>query len=139
MDRAWWEIHQTEVSAKFVGERLSSNPVQGLAGVKRVPQEKVKSYGNSGAACISFAASCGARRIFMLGYDCQHTGGKTHWHGDHPRGCVGNAGSVGKWPARFKTLSNDLRKFGVDVVNCSRVTALDCFARKPLEDCLHEC
>lgn len=135
MDRAWWQAHQAEVARAFVGERVSSNPVGGLAGVKRVPQEKVKPYGNSGAACISFAVWCGAHRVLLLGFDCQHTGGKTHWHGSHPKG-MGDAGSVNKWPAKFRQMATDLKRTGVEIINCSRATALDAFPRAALEDCL---
>lgn len=69
----------------------------------------------------------------MIGYDCQKTGGKAHWHGDHPKP-LGNAGAVDKWPAQFKDMLRYLR--GVSVINCSRETALSCFPRATLEEFL---
>lgn len=71
----------------------------------------------------------------MLGYDCQRTGGKVHWHGDHPKG-LGNAGSMPKWPQQFAKLKAAMA--GVEIINCSRETALTCFTRGDLETCLAE-
>lgn len=90
-------------------------------------------HGNSGCGAISLACFAGARRVLMLGYDCQKTGGKTHWHGDHPKG-LGNAGSVHKWPAQFASLKAKMS--GVEIINCSRETALTVFPRASLEQTL---
>jgi hypothetical protein len=68
----------------------------------------------------------------LLGLDCQYTGGKRHWHGDHPPG-LGNAKSLKKWPTGFKRLASHCKGQGVEVINASRETALDCFERQPLE------
>ena len=92
-----------------------------------------KAFGNSGAGAIAMAAKAGATRVILLGYDCQRTGGKAHWHGDHPP-MLGNAGSMPKWPDQFKRLAASIE--GVEVINCSRETALRAFVRMPLEDAL---
>nr|WP_288093342.1 hypothetical protein [Thauera sp.] len=93
---------------------------------------RIKHYNNSGAAAISLAAERGAQRILLLGYDCQRTNGQAHWHGDHPRG-LGNAGSMDKWAGSFAELAENMRKRGVEVINCSRATALTVFPRSDLE------
>lgn len=70
----------------------------------------------------------------MLGYDCKHAAdGKRHWHGDHPKG-LGNAGSVGKWPAQFRDVAQRLH--GVEIVNATRDTALTIWPQVPLEEAL---
>lgn len=132
MDRAWWRVHLDEVRHAFRGVLWS--PLAGIAGVKKV------NFGgsvppNSGAGAIGLAARLGARRIVLLGYDAQFTDGRAHWHGDHPAG-LGNAGSVGQWPKQFRDLARTL--IGVEVVNASRRTALECFPRVSLEDALQE-
>ena len=124
MDRVWWNAYGKEASS-FEG--MKCTPVTGIAGTKRVNTMGAK---NSGAGAITLAVMFGARRIILLGYDCQHTGGKAHWHSDHPKG-LGNAGSVDKWPAQFREIA---QKFStVDIVNCTRQTALTCFKRTDLE------
>lgn len=90
-------------------------------------------FGNSGAGAISLAAHAGAARVLLLGYDCQRSEGRTHWHGDHPQG-LGNAGSLHKWPAQFANLRRAIP--AVEVFNCSRATALTVFPLAELEDML---
>lgn len=89
--------------------------------------------GNSGAASMMLAYYAGARRIIMLGYDCQHTGGAKHWHGDHPPK-LGNANRPEMWAKGFAKVAHDLA--GVEIINASRVTALDMFQRMTLEEAL---
>lgn len=134
MDRQWWEMHKDEVALTFRGERVSSNPVPSKYQVRRMPPSELKAFGNSGAACVSLAVLSGAERVVMLGYDCQKTEGKAHWHGDHPKG-LGNAGSINKWPAKFRELAAHINGRAV-VINASRATALDMFPRQSLEECL---
>lgn len=133
MDRQWWDVHLAEVNEKFKGQRYSNNPLSTKYNVIKLPNSSFRAYGNSGAAAISLAATSGAKRIIMLGYDCQKTDGKAHWHGDHPKQ-LGNAGMIARWPAKFAELRRDLRS--VEIVNCSRATALDMFERMDLEDAL---
>ena len=133
MDEVWWRFHRREVADCFRGELFSHGH---RPGVVRVRHPYLGAQGqNSGAGAIAVAHRFGARRAYLLGYDCQHTGGRTHWHGDHAKGSgVGNAGSVDSWPAQFK----DLLRFvpGLEIINCSRATALSVFPRASLEDVL---
>jgi hypothetical protein len=133
MDRGWWMQYHAEVSKSFAGERCSLARMVSRFGVTHI--ERVKHYNNSGAAAMALAAARGAETIVMLGYDCQHTGGKAHWHGNHPKG-LGNAGSVNKWAQGFAELATDLKKKGVTAINASRATALECFDRTDLETAL---
>jgi hypothetical protein len=88
---------------------------------------------NSGQRAIQFAIEKGAKRVILLGYDCQLTGGKTHHHGDHVEGLQNpNAQKMVKWSLQFSLINTR----GTEVINCSRETSLDCFPRKPLEECL---
>jgi hypothetical protein len=128
MDRNWWMKYLPQVKEEFQGIRCS--PLTGIAGVKHI---KFKHYQNSGVGAISLACHWGAKRIILLGYDCQKTGGKSHWHGNHPPG-LGNAGSIGTWPGMFAKLKRDLA--GVEIINCTRETALTMFERRPLEEVL---
>lgn len=128
MDRAWWEKYIREVRRSFKGLRYTA-----VGSCYDVAMSSVHHYKNSGAAAINLAASFGAKKIILLGYDCQHTGGKAHWHSDHPKG-LANAGKVATWPAQFNKLAQAL--VGVEVVNCSRQTALTCWPREELENIL---
>lgn len=87
---------------------------------------------NSGYAAINLAAAAGAKRILLLGMDM--TGG--HWHGPHKT--LGNPtpGQFEKWRRRMDRLAVWLMEAGIEVINCSPVSAIECFKRRPLSECL---
>jgi acetyl-CoA acetyltransferase len=88
--------------------------------------------GNSGYQAINLAYMLGAARIVLLGFDMQATGGKTHWHGDHPAG-LGNPSDFSGMIKAFDALAEDLKMMGVKVINSTTTTALRCFERMPLD------
>lgn len=86
---------------------------------------------NSGYQAINLAVHLGARRIILLGYDMMISrDGLSHWFGDHPDKSVSPYLQMRE---AFTTLRAPLSDLGVDVVNCSRWTALDVFPRAPLQ------
>lgn len=91
---------------------------------------------NSGYQAIGLAYTWGAARVILLGYDCQFSGGKRHWFGDHPRG-LNNATGIECWKRAFPKLAKDAEHVGLAIVNASRQTALTCFPRMSIEDALH--
>ena len=125
MDLAWWRRYLNDVRVEFHGVLVSSH-----ARIGEVRKVQFAHRENSGAGAIALAARLGAKRIILLGYDCQKTDGKAHWHGDHPAG-LGNAGGVSDWPAQFGKVAADLA--GIEIINCSRSTALRCWRRDSLE------
>jgi sugar phosphate isomerase/epimerase len=135
MDRAWWEKYAADVEARFKGERCGRGGHCRKYGITHL--DKMQHFNNSGAAAVSLAIYRGAKTVIMLGYDCQHTNGKAHWHGDHPKG-LGNAGSYRRWAESFLQLARHAAKEGVRVINCSRTTALTCFERGDLETMLRD-
>lgn len=87
---------------------------------------------NSGYQAINLAYHFGVSRIILLGYDMQHTEGKRHWFGDHPKSLT-NADGIHNWVKGFSLLAKDLEREGVEVINCSPTTALTCFKRAEIE------
>lgn len=95
----------------------------------------IKTGCNGGYQAINLAVHFGCRRIILIGYDMQHTGGKSHWHGDHPQG-LNNAQRVESWIPFYDDLAVELKKIGVEVINCTIETALKCFPRADLREAL---
>lgn len=88
---------------------------------------------NSGFQAVGLAYMFGARRIVLLGYDMQRTAGRSHWHADHEFP-LARLGKLDQWAAAMTPLAVGLVRAGVEVINCSRETALTCFPRANIED-----
>jgi hypothetical protein len=91
--------------------------------------------GNSGFQALNIAVLSGAKRIILLGFDMQPSrSGAMHWHQDHAR--IGNPqrNSFNRWLRAFHEAAPQLTKLGVEVLNCTRDTALDVFPRARVED-----
>jgi hypothetical protein len=131
MDRKWWELYYPETMC-FQGRKFTTAT---LPQSMDVTKASIPNYRNSGANCVSLAASEGATDVVLLGFDCSHDGSKTHWHGSHPFG-LSDAKTVRLWPLIFDRLAKDMKRRGVKVVNCSRRTALSCFERVDLREAL---
>lgn len=130
MDWHWWREYGVAVSREgFRGERFSC--AARAAGCVRFQQAGVRF---SGEGALLLAVSRGAARVVLLGYDCQKIKGRrAHHHGDHPK-TLGNAGKAHLWAGYLAETAKRLE--GVEVVNCTRETALAAFRRAPLEEVL---
>jgi hypothetical protein len=91
---------------------------------------------NSGHQAVALAYFFGCTRILLLGYDMQRSNGRVHWHADHPRSKMGNGGRFHQWQKDMATVGKDLKAAGVEVINCSRKTALDCYPRATIQEAL---
>lgn len=149
-DHTWYDVHSRFLDWLPKDKRFTTSSEAHKWGATQLRRQKGHGIGgpyveggSSGHKAISAAYSYfGATRIVLLGYDCQFTGGLRHHHGDHPERLNGKAGCANPqqtdtWAAHHLTLAEDARKKGVEIVNCSRATALECYERKPLLDALH--
>lgn len=136
-DGSWWREYRHQVDAVFAGDRVTCSSAGRVMGAAEslLYQPWFAPFQNSGASAIALAVLTGPARIVLLGYDCQKTGGKSHWHGDHPS-TLSNALSMSHWPRAFRNVSRFAKEHGVKVINCTRQTALECFPCQPLETLL---
>lgn len=125
-DLKWWKHYDARIRETFKGDCVTGGCKWNGAELHPVPL-----YQNGGCGAISLAIHRGARRVILLAYDAQKTGGQVHHHGNHPKG-LGNAGSMSTWPKLFRKLAMTLGK-RAEIVNASRETALDMFPRIDLE------
>ena len=87
---------------------------------------------NSGYQALNLAYLFGAKRIVLLGYDMQKgPNGEMHWHKEHP---MRTPALYRQFMDRFATLEQPLKERGVEVINCTRSTALKVFPCQPLEE-----
>jgi hypothetical protein len=137
-DAAWWQ--QTPGAMAFAGLKVTMEDVRGVHRIGRAgtvgytdDTAVLHTYSNSGAQAIQVAAKAGARRILLLGMDMQ--GG--HWHGEHPKPLRNTEPELyAIWRGRFPVLAEALAARGVEVLNCSPDSALECWPKVSLEDAL---
>lgn len=87
---------------------------------------------NSGYQAINLAYLLGATRILLLGYDMGATG-NGHFFGKHPQN-LRQCSDYGKFRAPFRTINP--ADYGLEIINCTRETALDAFPCMNLEAAL---
>ncbi len=143
-DAKWWKWHSVVLDcagAKYSiesRETVTWPDVQtlrntGWTGLELVPTG-LRAGHNSGYQAINLAVHLGAKRILLLGYDMTlGTAGESHWFGEHPDGLIS---PYPQMRAAFDTLVEPLTALGVEVLNCSRRTALTAFPCVALEDAL---
>jgi hypothetical protein len=128
LDHSAWVAHR----ARYPDVQRLRNT--GNYGLDRDPT-CIRNGRNSGYAALNLAFHYGAKRIILLGYDMMAHSGKTHFFGDHPNK---QRSPYGMFQQAFPQIVKPLGKEGVEVINCSRVTALTCFPRMELSEALPE-
>lgn len=134
-DSRWLRLYSREAKDGFHGRIWTTSTLGTNFGVTCARASGMRVFANSGTCAISLAIHQGATRIYLLGMDCQRTGGRTHWHADHPQPLT-NAATLESWPADFDKCAQYAKGKRIEVLNCSRSTALRCFQRVDLEDAL---
>lgn len=145
-DRKWWLVYgecikegpELWTSNREVAKVLGLHHVRGeMGGGMPYGKDSIKLGRNSGFQAVQLALFFGAARVVLTGYDMQRTHGLSHWHGDHKSALLGNpvASKFRYWHADFAAMPDDVR---ARVTNATRQTALTCFTRADLHDCLVE-
>lgn len=141
-DLAWWKKERPV----FHGLKVSQDAIGG--DVKHVPSvdEKGLSFDpmvihqgcNSAFQALNLLVLMGVSRVLLLGCDMKlGARGAVHWHGDHPPGLNNpTEQNFSNWRAAFDGAVPDLKRLGVDVINCTPGSALTCFPSAELGDVL---
>lgn len=85
-------------------------------------------------AITAMGGAAAEGKILLLGYDMKYQGEKSHWHGGHPEK-VGEDMYKVTYLKYFRELPRHLPK-GVEIINCSNDSRIDCFRRIPVEEAL---
>jgi len=155
-DSHWWKYHIADVARDFEGKCWSCEPsgdtnwktkndvpdpaAWGIEILRHalepgLSRDKtlVHGGGNSGYQAINLAYHLGARCIILLGFDMQSHSGKTHWFGDHPKIFKADT-NYSRFLDAFRTIQPD--QYGLQIINCSRKTALQAFTVCNLDELL---
>ena len=142
-DAEWWDAHHEGIE-NLAGEKWTINKAAAekykLNFIPGLPAKKfsnspgyIATGGNSGFQALNLAVLHGAQRVILLGYDMQLApDGKRHFFGNHPGGMNRNS-RYQDWIKNFRRAKPYIK---IEVINCTRETALDCFPKTKLKDAL---
>lgn len=146
-DDRWWDAYEHEWK-EFEGEGWTSSLLATrthkinhilLDSKKPLSNIGVSPGGCSGYHAINLAYLFKANPVYLLGFDCKPNGESNHWHQEHnnlyPFLSNPNAGLYKIWNKNIPAMHKALKGKGVDLINCSRDTALT-IPRMNLEDAL---
>lgn len=143
-DPEWWDYH-IPLLGEFKGEKWTqcefSAPKHNLNHVMgywrhgpSLDRNHIHYGMNSGFQCVNLVFLMGAKRIILLGFDMQMTGGKRHWFGNHP-GALDRNSQYEKWARYMDNAALKYARAGCEILNASRETALKEYRRVSLADC----
>lgn len=145
-DRRWWHWQVRDHRPALLGFKGLKFSLQqtivpdvvtlkntGVTGLELDPSG-LKTGRNSGYQAINLAVHLGATRILLLGYDMSPgPRGVSHYFGEHPDG---QKPPFTVFRRYFRSISAPLKAAGVEVLNCSRRSALTCFPKVTLDRAL---
>jgi hypothetical protein len=124
-DGRWWAHHKEAMN--FKGLKFTAAPdFRPVNGVERFPAD---SHTNSGLLGIKVAVHMGATQVLLLGFDLRGS----HYFGKHPEPLKNTTAQ------RFESFKKQFagyRPKGVEIINCTSGSALDCYPKRDLADCL---
>ncbi len=148
-DHHWWVAHKGVV--EFEGQRIAFNPRtleqwRGLSFLKVEIAKQKREFlfdnvgtigwgGNSGFHAINLAAQFGAKKIILCGFDFTIENGR-HFFGDHPYKGGPSAPNCKQWARIIDDGAYALEDRGIEVINCSPISALQAFPKMRFEDAL---
>lgn len=144
-DRSWWDGphgRSSEVCRKFDtvcrnfgGIVTLENDIPGIKRLRNTGPTGLETdpaglrHGsNSGYQCINLAYHLGVRRIVLLGFDMRCVDGSTHFnHRPEQQSVHGFERTLAVMLAKFETLVDPLKEAGVEVINATEGSRLECW------------
>jgi hypothetical protein len=148
-DHHWWEAHRGVLDytgIRIAYDKRTLDKWRGIdflqVEIKRHVQtlrfDKVGHVGwgwNSGFHAVNLAAQFGVSRIILVGFDMRVDLGR-HFFGDHPYSNNPSDRNIARWGQHLDKQAPVLAERGIDVINCSPVSALTAFPKMSLEKAL---
>lgn len=139
-DAYWWRDYQGVPTFEGLKYCLEAVDVPGVDVLRMTGREGIetdptgiRSGKNTGGAAINLAVHLGAARIVLLGYDMRRAkDGTVHWFRTHDRKRPPRDSPYVAFQQALATMAVPLTELGIEIVNCSRDTALTCFPRRTL-------
>lgn len=143
-DASWW-LHHSAEALNFPGLKATCS-VNPFPAVKLVQNTGIHGFDpdpscirtgrNSAYQAAHIAIHAGAARVLLCGVDMTNAHG-SHYHGDHPEPLRNTTDAAYRemlacWPGLIPAAEER----GVEIINCSAISALECFPKRSIEDAL---
>lgn len=139
-DLQWWDYHKPDFAGQKwtvddeAAQKYNLNHITGHSRSGLSLDRSFIHFGrNSGFQLLNLLAHAGVSRILLLGYDFQETAGKKHWFGSHPFPLH----NMNDWRNSLRAIndaSKDFNTLGIEVVNCSRNSAITAYRRSTVQE-----
>lgn len=148
-DTRWWQRNYTYTqhsSRKFSIQHNARD--EGHSDVKQMQRGAAECFStqwpklctgyNSGFQAINLIYLLGYIKIILIGFDMKFgVNGEKHCHPDHPDYNPLDA-TINKWVQAFNEAAPTMQQLGLEVINATRDTDLECFPRTQLEELLED-
>lgn len=98
--------------------------------------DRVRQGQNSGYQAVNMAILSLGVRVVLVGFDMRVVENKRHFFGDHIGPGMNKASDYVGFRDRFRGMAADCSKHGIEVLNCTPGSALDCFKPVSLDEVL---
>jgi len=108
--------------------RVYKNYNEGLKAFTFTSKNGIGHGNNSGYGALNLAVCLGANPIYLLGFDCRHENGRTHFHNGHP--VRQKEETTTNFIKYFTKVAKRIEMHGTRVINLNPQSALTCFPRR---------
>jgi|WetSurMetagenome_2_1015567.scaffolds.fasta_scaffold00567_31 hypothetical protein len=138
-EKIWWETYQPKFAGQkyslmYGGDGVCKMNNTGIEGIE-TQWPGLKTGRNGGYQALNLAVHFGCKKILLLGYDMKFIDDKKHWHKDHPKP-LKNSECVKIFRKYFYDAALILDEMNIEVINCSRQSALECFSKADIQEVL---
>ena len=144
-DKQWWQVYYAQVKASYpdlelwtqdleTAKKYQINHIKSLRRPGLSTEPGVINQGeNSGYQAIGLAYQARACSVYLLGYDMHGC----HWHGPHPD-FLNRPNQYPNWLRNFTKLAEDCKTVGLEVINCTPMTAMRSFPLQNWTEVFHD-
>jgi len=130
-DSEWWDHNNPEFTglkvtqSKAAAQRHACMHVPGAEGKGlSTDPARINWNSNSGSQALNVAYHCASRRVLLLGYDFEAgPKGISHWFGEHPKE-IRRTLPYRQFLWKFSHIAKQAPRIGLEIINCSRRTAI---------------
>jgi len=132
--KVWLATYTLSLPEEFFIVKVYINYDHGLRAFTYTMEKGIGHGNNSGYAALNLAMCLGADPIYLLGFDCSHSNGHSHWHAGHPQPQTEK--TVTDFIPFFERAAALIKPRHVRVINLNPGSALNCWPKQPHEEVL---